>query len=172
MRVHSRRGIANGVVLVLVILVVAIPVSTYFAYFNKPITTAPTATETTSSSLGSNGTSTTAASGPALGFVTGNAVCGFGLTYGSPGGEGCFVFVLNNGTSTLTAAGTCNLTYGGSTYPGTFSYADQLGPNQSTGKITCGSASEDPPAGAGTKISGQVFFTNGQYVGYNGTAAS
>jgi hypothetical protein len=171
LRVHSRRGIANGVVLVLVILVVAIPTSTYFLYFNKPITTAPTATETTSSS-GSSGTSTTAASGPALGFVTGNAVCGFGLTYGSPGGEGCFVFVLNNGTSTLTATGTCNLTFGGSTYPGTFSYADQLGPGQSTGKITCGSASEDPPAGAGTKISGQVFFTNGQYVGYNGTAAS
>ncbi|MDA4136667.1 MAG: hypothetical protein OK449_06700 [Thaumarchaeota archaeon] len=169
MRVHSRRGIANGVVLVLVILVVAIPTSTYYFYFSKPITTAPTATETTSSS---NGTSTTAETGPALGFVTGSAICGFGLTYGSPGGEGCFVFVLNNGTSTLTAAGTCNLTYGGSTYPGTFSYADQLGPGQSTGKITCGSASEDPPAGAGTKISGQVFFTNGQYVGYNGTAAS
>ena len=173
MRVDSKRGIANGVVLILVILVVAVPSATYYAYFSKPITTAPTATETTSSSSCAGGcTSTTAQTGPAAGFVTGPATCGFGLTYGSPGGEGCFVFALNNGTLTLTAAGTCNLTFGGTTYPGTFAFADQLGPQQSTGKITCGSSGESPPAGAGTKISGQVFFTNGQYVEFNGTATS
>ena len=171
MRVHRRVGIANGVVLLLVILVVAIPTTTYYAYFSRPITVAPTATET--SSTGSGGaTSTTQASGPAPGFVTGAATCGFGLTYGSPGGEGCFVYVLNNGTATFTFAGTCNLSYGGSTYPGTFSYADALAPGAGTGKITCGSSSEDPPAGAGTAVSGQVFLTNGQYVEYNGTATT
>lgn len=170
LRVDKREGIANGVVLVLVILVIAIPTSTYYFYFSKPITTAPTQTETGSST--SSTSSTTQASGPAPGFVTGAATCGFGLTYGSPGGEGCFVFVLNNGTLTETPTGTCNLSYGGNTYPGTFSYADPLGPGQGTGKVTCGSSGEDPPAGSGTAVGGQVFLTNGQYVVYNGTANS
>ena len=169
LRLQRRNGIANGVVLVLVILVIAIPTSTYYVYFSKPITQAPTATETSSTSAAAN---TTKATGPAAGFVTGAATCGFGLTYGSPGGEGCFVYMVNNSTETQTPTGTCNLQYGGNTYPGTYSFADPLPPGQGTGKITCGSSSEDPPAGANAQVGGQIFLTNGQYVIYNGTATS
>jgi hypothetical protein len=167
LRVSRRIGITNGVALLIVILIIALPVTGYFFYFNKPITQTP---------AGQNTSSTTSVlqsiAGPALGFVAGGVTCGFGLTYGSPGGEGCFVYVQNGGNSTATAAGTCNLTYGGTTYPGTFSYADPLGPGQSTGKVTCGSSSEGPPAGAGTAVGGVVFLTDGQYVVYNGTATS
>ena len=170
MRVESRFGITNGVALIVVIVIIVLPVSGYYYYFNKPITTAPNQQSSSVSSTNSGGSVTS--SGPAPGFVTGGVSCGFGLTYGSPGGEGCFVTMLNSGNSTLTAAGTCNLTYGGSTYPGTFSYADALGPGQSTGKVTCGESQEGPPAGAGTQVTGVVFLTNGQYAGYNGTAVS
>jgi len=161
-------GITNGVALVIVIVIIALPVSAYYVYFNKPITTAPSQQTSSTSSTSSQVILT----GPAPGFVTGGVTCGFGLTYGSPGGEGCFVYMNNSGNSTLTAAGTCNLAFGGNTYNGTFSYADPLGPNQSTGKVTCGSAQESPPAGAGTLVTGEVFLTNGQYAEYNGTAVS
>jgi hypothetical protein len=168
LRTESRSGITNGVALIVVIVVIALPVSGYYYYFNRPITTAPNQQGSSTS------TTTVVASsvGPAPGFITGGVSCGFGLTYGSPGGEGCFVTMFNGGNSTATAAGTCNLTYGGKTYPGTFSYADQLGPNQGTGKVTCGSSQEGPPAGAGTKVTGEIFLTDSQYVAYNGTALS
>jgi hypothetical protein len=166
-------------VLILVILVVAVPSAVYYTYFNQPITKAPTATETssTSSSTGGSGTTTTTttttqAASAAPGFIASSPSCGFGLTYGSPGGEGCFVYVLNNSNSTLTLSGTCSLTFGGSTYGGTFSDADPLPPGQSSGKVTCGTTNESPPAGKGTVVTGQVFFTSGQYVDYNGTASS
>ncbi len=167
MRVSRRIGITNGVALVIVILIVAVPVTGYAYFFNKPITSAPASQSTSSTSSVQQ-----SVAGPAPGFVAGGVTCGFGLTYGSPGGEGCFIYVQNGGNSTATAAGTCNLTYGGTTYSGTFSYADALGPNQSTGKVTCGSSQEGPPAGAGAPVSGEVFLTNGQYVVYNGTATS
>jgi hypothetical protein len=167
LRVESRVGITNGLALLIVILIIAVPASGYYFFFNKPITTAP-ASQSTSSTT----SVVQSVAGPAPGFVAGGVTCGFGLTYGSPGGEGCFVYVQNGGNSTETATGTCNLTYGGTTYPGTFSYADQLDPGKSTGKVTCGSSSEGPPAGAGTAVGGLVFFTNGLYVIYNGTATS
>jgi hypothetical protein len=169
LRAESRLGITNGVALVIVIAIIAVPVAGYYYYFNKPITTAPSQ-ETSTTSSGQ--TTTSQLSGPAPGFVTGGVQCGFGLTYGSPGGEGCFVTMLNSGNTTLSAAGTCQLTFGGNTYPGTFSYADPLGPGMSTGKVTCGSSQESPPAGAGTLVTGEVFLTNGQYAAYNGTAVS
>jgi len=153
--------------LVIVILIIVLPVSVYYFYFSRPITVAPYQQSSSSSS-----TQTVQSTGVAAGYVTGGVQCGFGLTYGSPGGEGCIVYMNNGGNSTLTATGTCNLTYGGTSYPGTFSYADPLGPSQSTGKVTCGSSQEGPPAGAGTLVSGQIFFTNGQFAAYNGTAVS
>jgi hypothetical protein len=168
LRVESRKGITNGIAMILVIVVVALPAAGYYYYFNHPITTAP-------NQQGSSTSSTTvvaSSAGPAQGFVAGGVTCGYGLTYGSPGGEGCFVTMFNGGNSTATAAGTCNLTYGGNTYPGTFSYADPLGPGQSTGKVTCGESQEGPPAGAGTHVTGQIFLTDTQYVAYNGTAVS
>jgi hypothetical protein len=169
LRVESRSGITNGVALIIVIVIVALPVSGYYFLYSKPITTAP---NQQSSSSTSSTVSQVSSAGPAPGFVTGGVSCGFGLTYGSPGGEGCFVTMLNSGNSTNTAAGTCNLTYGGNTYPGTFSYADPLGPGQSTGKVTCGESQEGPPAGPGTTVNGLIFLTNGQYAGFNGTAVS
>lgn len=173
MRFSWKRGIANGVVLILVILVIAIPSGVYLAYFNKPITTATVTSTTTTSSSGPSGTTTTTSStGPEQGFVTGGLSCGFGLTFGSPGGEGCIVYMLNNSTSTYTPTGHCSLTFGGNTYPGTFSYADAMPPGTSTGKVTCGSTSESPPAGAGAAVSGEIFLTNGNYVPFNGTATS
>jgi hypothetical protein len=166
LRVESRVGITNGFALLIVIVIVVVPVSGYYFFFNGPIT------KTIIQSTSSTTSVVQSVAGPAPGFVAGGVSCGFGLTYGSPGGEGCFIYVLNGGNSTATAAGTCNLTYGGTTYPWTFSFADQLGPNQSTGKVTCGSSSEGQPAGAGTAVGGVVFLTNGQYVIYNGTAVS
>ena len=163
--------------LIFVLLVIIVPSSVYYFYFNRPITTAPSQS-TTSSSTGTGtgtgtgtATSTTSSGGPAAGFVVGGVACGFGLLYGSPGGEGCFIYMLNNGTATLTPTGTCTLIYGGQTQQGTFSYSDQMAPQASTGKVTCGSSSEDSPAGVGAVVSGQIFFTNGQYVDYNGTSA-
>lgn len=177
MRLNRNLGIANGVVLILVILVIAVPSTVYLAYFNKPITTATvTSTNTSSGSSGTSGTTTTttttSAAGPEQGFVTGGISCGFGLTFGSPGGEGCIIYMLNNSTSTETPTGQCNLTFGGNTYAGTFSYADAMSPGTSTGKVTCGSSAESPPAGAGTVVSGEIFLSNGAYVPYNSTAKS
>jgi cyclophilin family peptidyl-prolyl cis-trans isomerase len=117
-------------------------------------------------------TTTTTAGSPAPDLVTGGVSCGFGLTYGSTAGEGCFVTMLNDGTNTVTLTGTCSLTYLGNTYPGTFSYADPLGHGQSTGKVTCGESQEGPPAGAGAIVTGLIFLTNGQYAKFNGTAVS
>lgn len=169
MRYSSRVGITNGVALLIVIIIVAVPVTGYYFYFNKPITTTPASQSTSSSSVAS---SQTTLSGPAPGFKTGGVSCGYGLTYGSPGGEGCIVYMDNAGNSTATAAGTCNLTYSGTTYAGTFSFSSQLAPNQSTGKVTCGESQEGPPAGSGTLVTGEIFLTDGQYVQYNGTAVS
>ncbi len=167
MQFAERRGVVtNGMALIVVIVVIAVPVTGYFVYFNNPITTAPAGQSTSSTSVQQS------IAGLAPDFVAGGVTCGFGLTYGSPGGEGCFIYMQNAGNSTATAAGTCNLTFGGTTYPGTFSYADQLGPGQSTGKVTCGSSSESPPAGADTSVGGVIFLTDGQYVVYNGTAVS
>jgi hypothetical protein len=164
LRVHRRRGIANGVVLVLVILVVAIPVSTYAIYFNKPITTPPTQTET-SSTTSSTATNTTDLIAD---FETG-ATCGFGLTYGAPGGEGCFVTIINNGTTTATTTGACSLTYNGTTSPGTFAYTGNIIPGGSLQKITCGEY-EGQPAGKGTLVTGIINLTGGGTITFNATA--
>ena len=165
MRVHRRRGIANGVVLVLVILVIAIPVSTYAIYFNKPITTAPTQTETSSTSSTTTATNTTDL---IANFETG-ATCGFGLTYGAPGGEGCFVTIINNGTTTATTTGSCSLTYKGTTSPGTFAYTGNIVPGQSLEKITCGEY-EGQPAGQGTLVMGVINLTGDATITFNATA--
>jgi hypothetical protein len=166
LRRQTRPGITNGVALIIVILVVALPSTAYYLYFNKPLTVQPSTSST------STGPTQTAQTGPAPGVVTGGVSCGYGLTYGSPGGEGCFVFMLNDGNSTLTPTGTCTLTYAGVTYQGTFAYADPMAHGVSTGKVTCGESKEGPPAEAGTHVSGQVLFTNGQYADFNGTATS